>query len=101
MDADVFTDPAARARAAQARVVEFRAKQGPIASLLCTLIGVAVFLLAVALLIPVLLLAIVAGIITLAVLHIRRRLREIGRPNSRVAGVRTDGRANVRVVTRD
>ncbi|MEL6796941.1 MAG: hypothetical protein AAFO89_08975 [Planctomycetota bacterium] len=101
MDADVFANQGARARAARARVVEFRANQGPITSLLFMLLGIVLFVAIVLLLIPLFLLAVVVGIVTLAVIHIRRRLRAIGRPNSRVAGVRTDGRENVRVVTRD
>ncbi|MEM9166883.1 MAG: hypothetical protein AAGB48_07635 [Planctomycetota bacterium] len=98
-------DQFARARAARVRVVDLHARQGPVARFFLTAIGVTIMLLIIALtiaaalvLVPVIL---AVGLITAAVLYIRRRLATLGRPNERIAGVRTDGRDNVRVMTRD
>jgi uncharacterized membrane protein len=101
MDAERFASQAARAHAARTRVVDLHANLGPVSRFLLTAAGLVIGLLLILLLIPIFLLAVVFGIVMLAVIHIRRKLRAIGRPNGRVAGVRTDGRENVRVVTRD
>ena len=101
MDAETFANRAARAQAARTRVVDLHANLGPVSRFFLTIAGFVVGLLLILLLIPLFLLAVVIGIVALAVIHIRRRLAVIGRPNSHVAGVRTDGRDNVRVITRD
>ncbi|MEO1716339.1 MAG: hypothetical protein AAFR76_04435 [Planctomycetota bacterium] len=101
MDVETFANRAARAQAARTRVVDLHANMGPVSRFLLTAAGFAICIVLILLLIPLFLLAIVFGIVMLAVIGIRRKLRAIGRPNSRVAGVRTDGRENVRVVTRD
>ncbi|MEL6499445.1 MAG: hypothetical protein AAF937_09655 [Planctomycetota bacterium] len=104
MDPRSFQDVASRlhnARAARTRVVDLHANMGPVSRFLLTLAGFVIGIVLILLLIPIFLLAIVFGVVMLAVIGIRRKLRAIGGPNSRVAGVRTDGRENVRVVTRD
>ncbi len=101
MDVEAFRNQAARAQAARTRVVDLHANLGPVSRLLLTAAGLVLCVLVLLLLIPLFLLGIVAGIVALTALHVRRRLMALGRPNTRVAGVRTDGRENVRVITRD
>lgn len=80
------------------RVVSIQAGSNPILTLLSVLLALAVGLVLVVILLPI---AIVLGLVVAAYVTIRRALARVGRPNSRVAGVRTDGRDNVRVITRD
>ncbi|MEM8757073.1 MAG: hypothetical protein AAGF47_04740 [Planctomycetota bacterium] len=103
--AERFARAQGQAHSARVRVVDLHAGLGPIPRFLLTAAGfgitllVLLLLLAAALvLIPVIL---VLGLVGLTVVTVRRKLSQFGRPNASVAGVRTDGRSNVRVITRD
>lgn len=100
MDPSV-ADRVARAQAARVRVVDLHARQGPVARFVLTAIGIVIFLFVILLILLMIPVLIVAGLIAAVFFTARRKLAAVGRPNSRVAGVRTDGRDNVRVVTRD
>ena len=100
-----FSEHVARAQAARVRVVDFQAQQHPLARFVFALLGWVVFVLvlvvlavAVLLLIPVIL---IVGISAAVFFTVKRRLAAIDSPNASVAGFRTDGRANVRVINRD
>ena len=80
------------------RVVSVQSGSNPILTLLCVLLALAVGLVLIVILLPI---AIVLGLLAAVYFTIRRALSRVGSPNSRVAGVRTDGRSNVRVVTRE
>lgn len=82
----------------QPRVVRIQAGSNPLVSALVMLLALVVGL---ALLIVLLPIAVVLGLLAAVYVTIRRALARVGTPNSRVAGVRVDGRENVRVVTRD
>lgn len=82
----------------QSRVVRLQAGSNPLLSALCVLLALVVGLAVLVVLLPI---AIVLGLVVAAYVTIRRALARVGKPNSRVAGVRVDGRENVRVVTRD
>lgn len=82
----------------QARVVRLQAGSNPLLAVIVALITLVLGLALILLLLPF---ALVAAVIAAVYITIRRALARIGRPNSSVAGVRTDGRDNVRVITRE
>ena len=88
-------------RRARVRAVQFQSNQGPIATMLFAAIGVLVGLLALAIVIPLVLLAGAVGLVAALAITAKRRLALLGKPNGHVGPVRTDGRSNVRVITRD
>ncbi|MEO0631325.1 MAG: hypothetical protein AAFY46_11490, partial [Planctomycetota bacterium] len=83
MDVDAFRNQAAHVRAARTRVVDLHTNLGPVSRFLLTLAGFVIGIALILLLIQLFLLEIVFGVVMLAVIHIRRRLRTIGRPNIR------------------
>ncbi len=82
----------------QPRVVRLQGSSNPFVGALVMLLALILGLAALIILLPI---AIIAGLVAAAYITIRRALARVGTPNSRVAGVRTDGRDNVRVITRD
>ncbi|MEO1585278.1 MAG: hypothetical protein AAFR96_12010 [Planctomycetota bacterium] len=82
----------------QARVVRIRAGSNPLLTALCVLLALVVGVAFLLILLPV---AIVLGLAAAIWITVRRAFARVGTPNNTVAGVRTDGRENVRVVTRD
>lgn len=75
--------------------------RGPLQTAIFTLLSIIIFLALLVLIIPIMALILLFGVGFTLYLAAKRFVARIGKPNNTIAGVRTDGRDNVRVIERE
>ncbi|HED54639.1 MAG TPA: hypothetical protein ENJ00_10635 [Phycisphaerales bacterium] len=84
------------------RVSEFRATpRGPVSTILSFIAGLVVLVLFLIVLIPLLVIGLILGLLFYVYFIVKRALFRAHTPNGHIGPVRTDGRSNVRVITKD